>query len=255
MSVADSDPCAQWLQRAWMDLKSPLVEAGGAPAQLKADAQRIQDLMQAVCCGDLHAARGVCVTGQNPVQPSLGQSIGLLLSVIECIEHEWQTDRLSYTDTLYAYWNVQRLIQQWDEPADFFGEAASTDQGRILLASAPGCQHQLGVLVVADHFRVYGWQVQALLDASRRTLLQAVQEQKFDVIGLSVGHDAGLEGLADLIRELRQVNVSASPRVLVGGNIFNHPYSAYDWLGADGVATSAQEALLLCRAWVKRNHH
>jgi hypothetical protein len=38
--------------------------------------------------------------------------------------------------------------------------------------------------------------------------------------------------------------------LLVGGNVFTLPVSAYDWLGVDGVAKSAEEALRMSENWV-----
>ena len=262
--MADLDLCDQWLHQAWVELKAPLDQAGGAVTMHRLNAQAVQDLLQALCAGLVEQARQICLhhhQGDNAGQSDMAHALSLLLPVIELIERDWQSDRRSYTDTLYAFWNVQRLLQSWSEPpatpalASHNTGAHSAHVGRVLIASAPGCQHHLGALVVADLFRTHGWQVQTLIDAPATQLIQAVQRECPDVVGLSVGHDAGLQGLGDLLQTIRQAAAGSSPRILVGGNIFTPNASAFDWLGADGIATSAQHALALAGHWVQHKHH
>lgn len=259
--MADLDLCDQWLHQAWVELKAPLDQAGGAVTLHRLNAQAVQDLLQALCEGQIESARQICQQhqhGDNAGQSDMAHALSLLLPVIELIERDWQADRRSYTDTLYAFWNVQRLLQGWSQPQATPARASPSPQAhvaRVLIASAPGCQHHLGSLVVADLFRSRGWHVQTLIDASAAQLIEAVQHECPDVVGLSVGHDAGLQGLADLLRSIRQAGAGTPPRILVGGNIFTPNASAFEWLGADGIATSAQHALVLAGHWVQHKHH
>lgn len=258
--MTDADLCDLWLAQAWVELKAPLAQREGATLSHGLDAQAVQDLLQALCRGDVQAAYQVCLNwhGLDPAQPEMAQAMALILPVIEQIELEWQTDRRSYADTLFAFWNVQRFLQTWGTPTPPPFEPhhlTGAPMGRLLMASAPGCQHHLGALVVADHFRTHGWRVQTLIDAPAARLVQAVRIECPDVIGLSVGHDGGLEGLADLIRALREAAPAIPPRIVLGGHAFNPRTSDFDWLGADGIASTAQHALLLCAPWMQHKHH
>lgn len=263
-SVVKVDLCDQWLHQAWVELKAPLEQAGRAVSLHRFNAQALHDLSLALCAGQIGLARHICLQhhhGDNDGPTDMDHALSMLLPVIELIERDWQADRRSYTDTLYAFWNVQRLLQSWSESqaiptlASNSSLAYSAHVGRVLFASAPGCQHHLGVLVVADLFRTHGWQVQTLIDASAAQLLKAVQHECPDVVGLSVGHDAGLQGLADLLQTIRQAAAGSPPRILVGGNIFTPGASTFDWLGADGIATSAQHALVLAGHWLQHKQH
>lgn len=258
--MTDVDPCDLWLAQAWVELKAPLAQRDALPLSNALDAEAVQDLFMALCRGDVPAAHRVCQRwhGPGPDCPPMTHALGLILPVIEQIEHDWQTDRRSYTDTLYAFWNVQRFLQTWEAPADFPldpAQATGVPMGRVLIASVPGCQHHLGALVVADLFRTHGWQVQTLIDAPVTRLVQAVRRECPEVIGLSVGHDGGLVGLADLIRSLRNAAPSRPPRIVLGGHVFTQDSTDFAWLGADGIARSAQHALRLCAAWLQLKQH
>jgi MerR family transcriptional regulator, light-induced transcriptional regulator len=258
--MTDLDSCDLWLRQAWVEFKAPLARWPiDAHAQV-ASAQAVQDLLNALCLGDLVAARRLCMhQPRTDMAPPQGMALALrhLLPVIELIERDWQADRRNYADTLYAFWNIQRLMQTLSEDGGQASEvlAPSPTLGRLLLASAPGCQHHLGLWVVADHFRAHGWHVQTLLDAPVHVLIQAVRDERPDVLGLSVGHDAALQGVADLIKAIRHSAAIGPLRILMGGNIFKQPNTNYQWLGADGVATHAQEAMAICAHWTRPKHH
>ena len=275
-AMTDLDSCEHWLRQAWVELKAPLPRAPLHASVAQASPDTAQDLLNALCLGDLAAARQLCLAppqAQAGIVHPQGMALALwhLLPVIHLIERDWQADRRSYSDTLYAYWNIQRLMQSLSQDG---GQADHTlaptpPMGRIFLASAPGCQHHLGVWVVADHFRTHGWQVQTLLDAPVHALIQAVRDERPDVVGLSVGHDAALQGVADLIRAIRHSNAIGPLRILLGGQVFmgsaakrrgfaplpKPHHTTFDWLGADAIATDAQDALAWCVHWKQPRHH
>lgn len=258
--MTELDLCKQWLEQAWIELKAPLTPCEAPIASHRAPKAVVLALSQALSDGDITAARQICLnwadSGQQPGDVS--HILSLILPLIEQIERDWQADRRGYTDTLYAFWNVQRLLQTWGAAEDGDQQhlpTAMAHVGRVLIASVPGSLHHLGALVVADHFRTHGWQVQTLIDAPAERLLQAVQFDAHDVVGLSLGHDGALMGLPELIRALRAAAPAPKPRILLGGLVFAASTADFDWLGADGIAPSAQHALILCGQWVHHKHH
>ncbi len=258
--MTDLDDCAPWLQQAWVELKAPLSQGDFAPLPHSLDPALLTTLLQVVCQGDIATAHRLCqqFTQADAGRADMQHALSLILPVIEQIERDWQADRRSYTDTLYAFWNVQRLLQTWSVAQTTPTEPLPGVQrhaGRALMASVPGSLHHLGALVVADHFRGHGWQVQTLIDATADQLIQAVRDGHCDVLGLSVGHDAGLQGLADLIRSLRAAAPATPPRIVLGGPVFSSGASGFAWLVADGIATSAQQALIMSAQWVQHKFH
>ena len=246
MSSLSPTSCDPWLTASFAAFR----HARGHEAPLPPETADQRDaLCAAVCQGDLARAEAICLAHAHahPTGPS-GLS-ALVLPTVYRIEQDWQTDQRSYADTLFAFWNLQRLVQRLDVLASARTPAtAGASGGRILLATAPGEVHQLGVLVVGDLFRSHGWHASTLIAERAEVLLQAVQDEALDVLGLSVGHDATLQGLADLLRRLRACSRHPGLQIVLGGNVFGAPVRQYDWLGADHIALSATDALQFCAA-------
>ena len=59
-------------------------------------------------------------------------------------------------------------------------------------------------------------------------------------------------GLADHIKNFRSVSKNPSIRIILGGNVFDMRASEYDWIGADYIAYSPNEALQYCL--INKNH-
>ncbi len=255
MSDSGSDTCDQWLTDSFRAFRE---QAGLRPSPtFSAENTAFTRLYSAICRGDLNAAEHICQEYAQTERVSLARVIDLVLPTVYQIEWEWQSDARSYADTVYAFWNLQRLIERLEvlsrnhpshrEPA--------LARGRILFANAPHCRHHFGVLVASDFFRANGWDVQSLLDIDRAGLLQTLHNHAFDFLGLSIGHDGGLEGLVDLVRAARLSSCNPNLRILIGGNIFSLPRSQYDWVGADYVAISAIDAMAYCAPLVHPTSH
>ena len=116
---------------------------------------------------------------------------------------------------------------------------------RIMLASAPGSQHLLGLTIVSEFFRKERWQVVVEISATSSELGQALANEWFDVLGLSVGLAEQLEGLPSLIQTLRKQSRNPQVRVLLGGPAFTLPSTRVVDLGADGISVDAAEAVVL----------
>lgn len=255
MSDSGSDTCDQWLSDSFRAFRE---QAGLRPsATFSSDNTALTQLYSAICRGDLNAAERICQAYAQTESVSLARVIDLVLPTVYQIEREWQTDARSYADTVYAFWNLQRLIERLEvlsRNSSTHRERAQV-RGRILFASAPDCRHHFGVLVASDFFRANGWHVLSQLDIDRAGLLQTLQDEPFDFLGLSIGHDGGLQGLVDLVREVRMSSCNPNLRVLIGGNIFTLPRSQYDWVGADYVAISAIDAMAYCAPLVQPPTH
>jgi methylmalonyl-CoA mutase cobalamin-binding subunit len=123
---------------------------------------------------------------------------------------------------------------------------------RILLLPAPGEQHSFGVSVVADAFRADGWWVRSAPAASRSQLQRLVQDEWFDVIGLSVSSERFLKGLPTCIRAVRETSCNPRSFVMLGGvAVICQPERAR-FLGADAVAEDAVNALRLANIFMER---
>jgi methanogenic corrinoid protein MtbC1 len=129
------------------------------------------------------------------------------------------------------------------------GPQLGGDVQRIMLASAPGSQHFLGMTIVSDFFRKAGWDVVIEISLSEKELVHAVSNEWFDVIGISCATEAQLKTLPDLIRALKAASGNPEPGVLLGGPIFTVQSHDARSLGADGICVDVKEAVALAASF------
>lgn len=248
-TAKDTDNCDQWLSESLRALLNSAQARMGATLASRGD---VDAMVQALYAGDLAKARQL-MGGHREAHPHTGhttsQSIAsLILPAIYELERNWTSDARDYTQTLRAFWQLQTLLHDEVAPGRQALEPAPVRaDARIILATAPGSEHTFGVQVVHAHFAARGWSPRLLLRTEVDVLKQALSDGHVDVLGLSVGHDAALAGLPQLISELRACSANPGLQIMVGGNVFNMADSEYEWIGADGLARSADEAFSFCQ--------
>lgn len=129
------------------------------------------------------------------------------------------------------------------------GPQLGGDVQRIMLASAPGSQHFLGMTIVSDFFRKAGWDVVIEISLSEKELEHAVSNEWFDVIGISCATEAQLKTLPGLIRALKAASGNPEPGILLGGPIFTLQQHDPRALGADGICLDVKEAVALASSF------
>lgn len=201
-------------------------------------------LLQLAVQGDLEALIRLLTTLEGSSDPpSLNPRLG---AVIADIEEQWQQDRLSYDQVLQGFWTIRRALELKIARAqmhDLIVSPTRANRGPVLFASVPGGEHVLGALSVADHFVLNHWQVDTCLGATREVLLERIAAKPFQLIGLSVGTDAELAGLADLIIDIRTRIAPQPTPIVLGGNVFVLPDREYRWLGANFIAQTIDDAI------------
>jgi methanogenic corrinoid protein MtbC1 len=115
----------------------------------------------------------------------------------------------------------------------------------MMIGSAPGSQHLLGLSMVAEFFRKDGWQVVVEIADSGDGLLQAVGSEWFDLVGLSVGLSGQLPLLPELIVQLKAASRNVAVPVILGGPAFLGSDAHGPDFGAEGVSTDAADAVML----------
>ncbi len=250
--IQSANPCAQWLQDTLRDFRDATGQTG-AGEHVHSD--QFEQLLAALYGGDLSAAQAICRHYVTLGPAGRSSAMDLIVPAVYHIEKEWLNESRSYGSTLFAFWNLQQLLQRQQSvglsDSSSGGPPAAPPlpgyrQGTLLMATVPGGAHTFGSLVVSGHFQANGWQVSTALESTRDALLHTVEDHHFDCVGLSLGQDSELEGLPDLLRDLRDASRNAALRVLVGGNIFVMRQSQYDWIGADYLASGAEDAFRYC---------
>lgn len=125
---------------------------------------------------------------------------------------------------------------------------------RVLVTSASGDLHDLGLRMVADQFDMAGWDT-IYLGASTPSEEVAQAALDFDIDVAAVGAQLALHvrPLAALIAALRAEPRTRTLPVIVGGRPFGLVPELWRKLGADGCAASAPEAVeLAARLAIRR---
>lgn len=168
--------------------------------------------------------------------------VELLEPAARCLGGMWEADLCDFTAVTLGVGRIQQVLRELSP--EFRAELECAWHGRrLLLAPAPGEQHTFGLFVVADFFARAGWDVWGGTAVRDGDLFRLVRDERFDLVGLSLGCEGRLDVLAANVRALRAASRNRDVRVLVGGPLFiARPQNATD-VGADGTASSARQAV------------
>lgn len=160
---------------------------------------------------------------------------------------QWELDRMDFVDVTHGLVRLHAIAHE----IGFAYQDGPVLQGeikRIMIASAPGSEHLLGPTIVADFFRKAAWQVVVEIASSKKQLVQAVENEWFDTVGLSVSIAPQLTDLADLVDQIKQRSRNPRVVVLLGGPIFTVQNLQASDFDAAGICVDAKEAVSLALA-------
>lgn len=128
------------------------------------------------------------------------------------------------------------------------GPVVKGETRRIMIASAPGSEHILGPSIVSEFFRSEGWQVVLEISPSSKELIQAVSNEWFDAVGISISIQAQLFDLSSLIDRIKKSSRNPNLPVMLGGPIFTIQHHNPSEFGAAAICIDAKEAVNLARS-------
>ncbi len=157
---------------------------------------------------------------------------------------QWDEDLLDFTQVTHGLVSLHSISHQIGF-AFREGPLIQGDVKRIMISSAPGSEHLLGPTIVAEFFRKTGWQVVMEISPSIKGLVQAVGNEWFDTVGISVSIEQQLQDLSSLVKAIKKASRNPRLSVLLGGPVFLiYDLKAADF-GADGICTDAKDAVAL----------
>jgi methanogenic corrinoid protein MtbC1 len=157
---------------------------------------------------------------------------------------QWETDGLDFSQVTHGLVRLHAIAHEIGF-AYQDGPLVKGDVKRVMIASAPGSEHILGPTIVAEFFRKEGWQVVVEISPSANELVQAVGNEWFDTVGLSVSIEQQLTDLAMLVAQIKRFSRNPRVAVLLGGPIFTiRDLKAIDF-GAGAICTNAKDAVAL----------
>ena len=156
----------------------------------------------------------------------------------------WEQDELDFSQVSIGLIRLQQITHQLGYSYKI-GPQHAGGVRRMMIGSAPGSQHLLGLSIVAEFFRKDGWDVVVEVADAQSALMAAVSSEWFDLVGLSVGLTSQLPMLPDLIAQLKVASRNAHVPVILGGAAFWGNDVQAPELGADGISQDAAEAVML----------
>ncbi len=173
----------------------------------------------------------------------------LMAPAARCLGTWWDEDKADFTVVTLGLLHMQQITHELGY--DYHdGPKMAGKIRRVMLAAVPGSQHILGLAMVGHFFRKEGWQVIVEIANTEREIFNAVANEWFDLIGLSVGLVEQIPGLTDLIGSVKRSSRNPNMPVLLGGPAFLGSDVNAQSLGAMGIALDAAHGLTLASALV-----
>ncbi|MFN4099477.1 MAG: B12-binding domain-containing protein [Pararhodobacter sp.] len=167
----------------------------------------------------------------------------LMVATIRRLERLWGSELVAEASLLAAFGMTRRLIEVWKSQNPGRGAARSPGRGGlpVLVCVAPGDLHTFGAQILADDLMLRGWPVDVELSPQTQTLLDRAAREPYAAIMMSVGQDASLANLSNLIAGMRSVSPRPEVQILLGGSGLEQPFAQYHFLKADLIAGNAAQ--------------
>lgn len=246
-SVLESQIIPRLLQVTRPPVATPVVAKAAAPA-----AADIDSFSRLCVAGDRAACTAMIERLMAEGLPADSVLVDLVAPAARLLGQRWEDDTLDFMSVTVGLVLMHEMIHALGyEVHD--GPQESGVMRRVMLASAPGSQHVLGLSIVSEFFRKAGWQVVLEVSPSRAELCRAVGNEWFDLVGLSVGLESQLADLPALVGTLRKASRNPQPPVLLGGPVFlqRDDLDAAQF-GAQAICRDARESLGLAASLVVR---
>ncbi len=168
---------------------------------------------------------------------------GVFQPVLKETGRLWQENGATIAQEHYVTGVIRQIMDQQHDRIIATGR--TTRQKKTVVAACAGEElHEIGIRMVADFFEMDGWNLYYIgANTPAGSILDTVKEQKADVVALSITMPSRLPELRYLVRSLRADKETAHVKIIVGGFPFGIIPDLWKQVGADAVATGAEDAV------------
>ena len=179
----------------------------------------------------------------------------ILQPVLEETGRLWQLNRISIAQEHFVTASaVPWMARLHNQIPARKGEKGRKEMTVIAVSVGPEL-HDVGIRMVADLFRMDGWETYYLgANTPVQSILAAVRERKAGLITLSTTMARHLPDVQYLIRSLRGDPGTAEVKIIVGGYPFRIVPGLWKQIGADAYAGDAAEAVDIAPRLVQEHH-
>ncbi|WP_428541730.1 cobalamin B12-binding domain-containing protein [Rhodopila sp.] len=173
--------------------------------------------------------------------------LGIITRAARLLGELWQQDRCDFTQVTICLGRLQHIVRKLspDFQAAAVGQSAHADT--VLLLPAPGEQHTIGLVILAEFFRREGWNVAGGPVSTGYDAPRLVRGAWTDVVGFSIGSMQRLDQLTTCISAMRKASRNPYLAVLVGGPLLLERPDLVARIGADATAVDAPAAVRQAR--------
>jgi MerR family transcriptional regulator, light-induced transcriptional regulator len=154
----------------------------------------------------------------------------------------WDEDINDFIDVTRGFTHLHQIVNAYSDDFKLEGRRPASHR-RALLVPLPGEQHTFGVALIGEQFRREGWRVWGGPPRSIDEIIELVDGQWFDVVGLSLNILSDSSRIERDIRAIRKASHNTSVKVLIGGGVFAQTPKLAAAVGADATAIDGRQAV------------
>lgn len=169
--------------------------------------------------------------------------LGIVSQAARRLGELWEDDRVDFAQVTISTGRLQQAVRALS-PSFQMTALTRAHPETVMLLPASGSQHTFGLVILAEFFRREGWHViQGPARYGDDALAGLVRDNWVDVVGISVGSTGQIEGAAKSTALVRRASRNRDVGVMVGGPLLLQRPDLVARIGADLMATSAEDAV------------
>ena len=173
--------------------------------------------------------------------------LGIITQAARALGELWQQDRCDFAQVTISVGRLQQIVRSLSPNFQTGAPRQSAHAETALLLPAPGEQHTIGLVILAEFFRREGWNVTGGPVSTGYDAARLVRGTWIDVAGFSIGSMHCLQALTSCIHTVRKASRNPYLAVLVGGPLLLERPDLVARIGADATAVDASGAVRQAR--------
>jgi methylmalonyl-CoA mutase cobalamin-binding domain/chain len=182
----------------------------------------------------------------NPSGDDARQMVEACQQGMEIVGSKFESGEYFVGDLIFAGELLTACIEKLKP---LLGSGGSGNKGIIILGTVEGDIHDIGKNIFKGMAEAAGFKVVDIgIDQTPAAFVEAAQENKAQIVGLSGVLTLSIDSMKRTIEALKDAGLRDSLKVTIGGNAVSPEACAF--VGADAWSKNAAEAVKICGSWV-----
>ncbi|MBS7650759.1 MAG: cobalamin-dependent protein [Candidatus Bathyarchaeia archaeon] len=179
---------------------------------------------------------------------SVDDIFGAIGKAMDIVGDKYESNEYFLSELIMAGEVVKEVLSKLEQTATAAGEGGVAT---VVLATVRGDLHDIGKNIVGMLLRSSGFRVVDLgVDVEATRILEAIKENKADILGLSALLSTTVNEFSTVVEELVKAGLRGKVKVIVGGAAVNEEVARKS--NVDAWGKTAVEGLKICRQWAGR---